>query len=189
MKITDKKGLFMQMHPGYFDQVYIRALSPERVFEEMTLDLHAFSCDQVAIPMPQGITFGMFPGGDMSGLLHSVRQVGEGWVQYFGESDDIFCAFDGDQVVSFCLLDDMGEHLLDGRKVRVAGPGCVGTIPAYRKRGIGLRMVQLGTQILKDRGYDISYIHFTGVGPWYAKLGYETLLTWNSAGIIDSEPV
>ena len=71
---------------------------------------------------------------------------------------------------------------MDGRKVRVGGPGCVGTLPAYRRRGIGLKMVEKATQILKERGFDYSYIHYTGVGPWYAKLGYELILQWDKHG-------
>ncbi|MBR5287164.1 MAG: GNAT family N-acetyltransferase [Clostridia bacterium] len=184
MKETEKKSLFEQMHPGYFDQPYIRAMDKGLVYEEMTLDLGAFSCEAVSIPVSGEITFGAYAGDDLRALQESVALVDKGWVQYYGKKDNVFCAFDGERVVSFCLLDDMGVHQLGERTVRVAGPGCVGTIPAYRKRGIGLRMVQLATQILKERGYDISYIHYTGVGPWYAKLGYETLLKWNRDGIV-----
>ena len=36
-------------------------------------------------------------------------------------------------------------------------------------------MVSLGTLILKERGFDYSYIHDTGVPDWYAKLGYKTI--------------
>ena len=91
-----------------------------------------------------------------------------------------YCAFDGEKVVSFCILDEMG--ICQG--LRIAGPGCVGTVPAYRKKGIGLKMVQNATAILKDRGYDISYIHYTQVGHWYARLGYRTVLRWNCRGIL-----
>ena len=61
---------------------------------------------------------------------------------------------------------------------------CVGTVPEYRRQGIGLKMVQNVTQILKEKGYALGYIHYTGVGHWYAKLGYQTLVKWNSGGII-----
>ena len=184
MKHTEAVALFDQIYPGYFDKPYIKALEKGRVFEEMTLALHAFSLDALTIPVPQGITFGWYTGDDLAPLRQSVAKVGESWLPYFEKKDDVFCAFDGETVVSFCLLDDMGTHMHQGRTVRVAGPGCVGTIPAYRKQGIGLRMVQLATQILKERGYDIGYIHFTGVGPWYARLGYETLLFWDRNGVV-----
>ncbi|MBR5226313.1 MAG: GNAT family N-acetyltransferase, partial [Clostridia bacterium] len=69
--------------------------------------------------------------------------------------------------------------------LRIGAPGCVGTIPAYRRQGIGLKLVQNATAILKQRGYDLSYIHYTGVGHWYARLGYQTILKWNAQGIME----
>ena len=38
--------------------------------------------------------------------------------------------------------------------------------------------------ILRQEGYDISYIHYTGVAPWYAKLGYRTFLRWTRNGFL-----
>ena len=90
----------------------------------------------------------------------------------------MLCGYINGKIAAFCLVEDMGEHTIDGKAVRIGGPGCVGTLPRYRNRGIGLMMVKMATQILKDEGYAYSYIHYTGVGPWYRKLGYETLLTW-----------
>jgi hypothetical protein len=46
-------------------------------------------------------------------------------------------------------------------------------------------MVKHVTQILKDEGYDISFIHYTGVAPWYEKLGYNTIVRWNTDGILE----
>jgi GNAT superfamily N-acetyltransferase len=87
---------------------------------------------------------------------------------------------DGERVVSFCLLDDFGTY----KGLRIGAPGCVGTIPAYRKQGIGLKMIQNATAIFQKCGYDLGYIHYTGVGHWYARLGYETLVKWNCNGIL-----
>ena len=75
-------------------------------------------------------------------------------------------------------------HNINGRELKIGGPGCVGTLPEYRKKGIGLTMVKKVTEILKEEGYDYSYIHFTGVAPWYEKLGYETILKWNKHGLL-----
>jgi len=184
VKKCEGRRLFEQMHPDFFSLSGIASLGKGAVYEEMTLLLEEFSVDALKIPVPQGIRFGFFEG-DFEALHRNIDRVSKNWAQYFNKPEEIFCAYDGNMVVSFCLLDDMGEHELEGRKVRVAGPGCVGTIPEYRKQGIGLRMVQLGTQILKERGYEISYIHYTAVGPWYAKLGYETLLKWDRDGIVE----
>ena len=104
----------------------------------------------------------------------------EDWVQYFGEKSRVYCAFDGEAIASFCIMDDWGMH--DG--LRISGPGCVGTVPAYRKKGIGLEMVRRATIMLKEEGFDLSWIHYTHIGPWYEKLGYRTVLRWNGKGFI-----
>ena len=119
--------------------------------------------------------------GDLEALHAAVREVDETWVEYFNENSRAYCAFDGEKVVSFCLVDGFGEY----NGLKVGGPGCVGTIPSWRKQGIGLKMVQNATEILRQEGYDISHIHYTGVGPWYAHLGYEVVLRWNGKGFVD----
>ena len=179
MMQLDYKDCFNTLFPGFFEREYIRNLPETNVAEELVIDLHDFSVKDVQLTCPEHITFGMYDG-DMDALHAAVREVDAPWVEYFTKDSRIYCAFDGDKVVSFCLVDDFGVY--NGRKV--GGPGCVGTIPAYRRQGIGLKMVQNVTAILKDRGYDIGYIHYTGVGRWYARLGYKTLVKWNSNGII-----
>lgn len=172
--------LFNTLHPGFFDQENIRSLPLEDVSEEQILDLHTFSPDAVKVNYPAHITFGMYHG-DIERLRQAVAKVDEDWVQYFNQADQVYCAMDGNEVVSFCLLDEFGEY----KGLRVAGPGCVGTVPSARGQGIGLKMVQNATQILKEQGFDLSYIHFTHVSHWYAKLGYETILRWSAQGLKD----
>lgn len=173
----DYTALFHALHPDFFSDDSIRSLPPEDVFEEQLLDLHTFSADQVNLPCPDHITFGFF-SGDINALRSAVRQVDEDWVQYFQDGDQVYCAFDGDQIVSFCTVDEFGRY----DSLRIGGPGCVGTIPAYRKQGIGLKLVQNATAMLKEQGFDMSYIHYTHVGHWYARLGYQTILRWNAHG-------
>ena len=57
--------------------------------------------------------------------------------------------------------------------IKIGGIACVGTIPEYRKMGIGLRLVDLATLYLKKKGFDYSYIHYTHLEKWYNKLGYQ----------------
>ena len=177
--ILNYADLFNTLQPGFFQQEHIRSLPAEQVFEEQIIDLHTWQPGQSELPCPAGITFGFYQG-DIAALHAAVRQVEDDWVEYFNEGDRVYCAFDGDQVVSFCLLDQFGQYA----GLRIGAPGCVGTIPAYRKQGIGLKMVQNATAILKEEGYDLSYIHYTAVGHWYARLGYQTILRWNSQGIV-----
>lgn len=183
MKRQDAEHLFAQMHPGFFERPYVKNMNEQTRYDEQVLFLEAYSGDY-APARADGIRFGYFGEGDVERLKQRVAEVDKTWVQYFGRTEAVYCAFDGEAVVSFCLIDDMGEHELGGKTVKVAGPGCVGTVPTYRRRGIGLDMVQNATKILKDRGYDLSYIHHTGVGHWYAKLGYETILTWGKDGFV-----
>lgn len=178
MKI-DAVELFSTIKPGFFETKHIRSLPPEKVYEEQIIDLHSFTPDDNKFPCPEGVTFGIY-NGDFDELIAAVRSVEKGWVSCYHPGDEVYCGFDGDKIVSFCILEVFGEY----KGLRICGPGCVGTIPEYRKRGIGLRMIQNVTAIFKERGYDISYIHYTGVGRWYEHLGYETIIKWNCNGIL-----
>ena len=173
--------LFSHIQPDFFNKDYIRSLPPEHIFDEQVLPLADYSPDAVTVAVPAHITYGLFHS-DHEALLEAVRAVDEDWAQWFQPGDRIFAAFDGEQVVSFCLLDDFGEY----QGLRIGAPGCVGTVPAYHKQGIGLRMVQLATQVLKEDGYDLSWIHYTSVGHWYAPLGYRTVVRWNCHGLVDA---
>lgn len=180
MKI-DYADLFHHIQPDFFTQEHIRSLPPEHIFDEQVMVLADFDPQGIEIPVPEHITFGTFTG-DIAALQDAVCAVDPDWAAYFQPGDEAFCAFDGDRVVSFCLLDDFGEY----QGLRVGAPGCVGTIPEYRKQGIGLKMIQLATQVLKENGYDLSWIHYTHVGHWYARLGYRTVLRWNCTGLINA---
>ena len=97
-----------------------------------------------------------------------------------GTMPPAYCAFVDGRVAAFCLVEDMCTF----QGLRVGGPGCVGTLPEFRRQGIGLKMVQNATALLRDRGFDLSYIHYTGVASWYAKLGYRTVLRWGREGFV-----
>ena len=146
-------------------------LAPGDVQDEMLLDVTDYSDP---LPPLAGVTFGFF-AGEREELLAAVREVEPHWAKYYDGREPAYCGFVDGKVVAFCLLSDFGEHRIMGQTVRVGGAGCVGTLPAFRRRGIGLKMVSLGTAILSERGFRYSYIHDTGVPDWYAKLGYRTI--------------
>lgn len=173
----DGPDLFAHLFPGFFEDPGIRALPAGETFVEMILPLREGAL--CSAPRPDGITFGIYDGG-LAPLLEAVRQVEPDWVQYFGNGDRVLCGFDGTKPVSFCLLSDFGRY----RGLRVGGPGCVGTLPGYRGRGIGLSMVAEATALLEAEGFDLSYIHYTHLEHWYAKLGYCTILRWDRQGIV-----
>ena len=171
--------MFNNMHSGFFDDPGITGMPKDWVFSELIMDLRNDSPREVMPHCLENITFGEYKG-DISRLKKAVNEVDEDWVQYFGEWSRIFCAFDKDEVVAFCILSDLGTQ----DNLKIGGPGCVGTIPKYREKGIGLEMVRRATVLLKKEKYDISWIHYTHIENWYKKLGYETVLKWNSDGIV-----
>lgn len=174
----DHKRMFERMHPGFFDDPGIKNMSEDRIFAELIMDLRRSAPEPVPYPCPDHITFGEYRG-EREKILEAVSRIDEEWVRYFREGNRVFCAFDGDTIASFCILEDWGMQ----DDLRIGGPGCVGTLPEYRKKGIGLEMVRRATNMLAEEGFDISWIHYTHLRHWYERLGYETVLRWNCRGI------
>ena len=172
------KDIFDRMNPNFFKEERIRRRPEGDICTELILDLHAAPTASPAV-LPESITFGMFDG-DLSLIHDAVRKVDTDWIQYFNADSRFFCAYDKGKIVSFCILEDMGTY----DRVHIGGPGCVGTVPEYRKRGIGLEMVRQATEILSKEGYDLSWIHFTHLDRWYSKLGYQVILRWNCHGFL-----
>lgn len=173
--------LFNRMHPGFFEQEHIQSMSEDWIFDEMMLKLDEFDKHRYEKTLDASVTFGFFEG-NRAELLNAVEQVEPGWVQFFAGESRVFCGYLDGKVVSFCIVENMGTYSINGKTLKIGGPGCVGTLPEYRDKGIGLMMVKKATQILKDEGYDYSYIHYTYVAQWYEKLGYKTVLKWTKNG-------
>lgn len=174
----DGTALFRHLHPDFFAQEHIRSLPPDEIYEEQLIDLRTY-VPTADLPCPENITFGWYHG-DIAALHDAVGSVEAEWVPCFQANSRVYCAFDGERIVSFCLADDFGEF----GGMRVGGPGCVGTIPSYRNQGIGLKMVANVTALLKADGYALGYIHYTQVGAWYARLGYRTIVRWHAASVL-----
>lgn len=177
-------NLFNEMHPGFFEPSRTSHMPEDMIYEEQFLTRDDSELARISIEIPDGITFGFYDG-DLETLHAAVAEVDDSWPQYFTPGQKFYCAYVNGEIASFCMASDMGTHSIDGVLVRIGGPGCVGTVPKYRRQGIGLKMIQNVTDYLFEEGYDISYIHYTGVGHWYAKLGYETVLRWNRHGFVD----
>lgn len=179
------KDLFTSLHPDFFEQDYVKNMESDEVFDEMILYLKDFSLEDVKISAPEGISFGFWKGSVKDSVLqNAIKSVEEDWLEFFNDdsAEKIFCAFDGEKIASFCSIGPFGTY----NGLKIAGPGCVGTVPEYRKKGIGLKLVQNATQIIKEQGYDISYIHWTTFVKWYSRLGYKTIARWNKNGIVEN---
>ena len=179
MKIDFAK-LFNLIHPNFFNKPYICSLPEDKIYTELIMDLKEEAPSESPENCPANITFGEYHG-DLEKLRTAVALVDEDWVQYFHEDTRTYCAFDGDTIAAFCILSDWGKF--DGLKI--GGPGCVGTVPEFRKQGIGLEMVRKATNILRDEGFDLSWIHYTHLEKWYSKIGYHTVLKWNYKGFCE----
>ncbi len=119
--------------------------------------------------------------GSMDALNRVVAEVDEEWVQYFGDSE-IFCAMADGEIASFCTLDEDILCLLSGHDQKIGSIGCVGTVPRFRRRGIGLNMVSRAAEELRARGCGKIFIHYTSVYDWYARLGFKTFLRLRTGG-------
>ena len=146
----DYKEIFNKLNPGFFDREFLKNMKEDWIFAELVMDLKKDFPVKEPVPCPEGIAFRYFEG-NIEVLRKAVSEVNGDWVQYFNEGGRYFCAYAGDEIASFCFLGEMGRV----GDLRVGGPGCVGTVPEYRKQGIGLRMVQIGTEILKQDGFDL----------------------------------
>ena len=174
------KKIFDQIKPGFFEREIIKSLPEDHILAELVMDLRTSDCSKIKLQYPKEITFGIYEG-DLTKLHEAIKKVNEEWIQYFNNDDRIFCAFDKDKIAGFCILEEFGKA--DG--LSIGGPGCVGTVPEYRRQGIGLEMVRQATEIIKQEGYDLSWIHWTHLAHWYSKLGYKTVIRWNCKGIVE----
>ncbi|MBQ3979449.1 MAG: GNAT family N-acetyltransferase [Lachnospiraceae bacterium] len=179
----DYEKLLLELYPGFFEQDYVRNVEEGAVASEQILRLQEFDPSVYERKMPENVTFGFYDG-DIEELRGLVAQVVDHWPVFFNKESRIYCGFVDGKVASFCLLEDGGEHVINGVRCRVAEPGCVGTLPAYRNRGIGLTMIRNVTEIFRQELYDFSYIHWTFETQWYGKLGYKTVLRWNNRGVV-----
>ncbi len=180
--MTDYRRVFCSVFPGFFEREDVLGLPHDLVLEELVLDCRK--------PLPKAleaegkvegqVTFEEYRG-ELSALHQAVSLVEPDWVKYFQKGGRFYVAKEQERIVSFCAMSSFGrvEGLL------VGGPGCVGTLPLYRKRGIGLEMVRRASRLMAGGAYDLLWIHYTGIGAWYRRLGYQTAVKWNQGGFVE----
>ena len=169
--LSEKGFTQMEEYQAYFEkQGYTFA-----PYVEMDMWLKGY--EMPGMPVPEGVTFDYYKGR-LSDLHEAVFKVEEDWVQYFNEGDCVYCGFLNGKIVSVCILGFDDDWVISDSSMRVGSVGCVGTVPEYRKQGIGLAMVAHATQILKEAGCDKSFIHYTSFDKWYGRLGYETCMAF-----------
>lgn len=144
--------------------------------EEMTLPLRDYTYDMARFHGHTLAKYGWYDG-PIETLHEAVSAVDPDWVQYFTDPKSVYVGTVDGKIASFCIVDTDSDNYLSEALGRVGMPGCVGTVPEYRNKGIALEMIALVTQYLKEQSMDVSFIFYTGVARWYEKLGYKTFLT------------
>ena len=146
---------------------------------EMELLLDDFSASALHLPVSENVTFGYYDGS-VERLKNAVAETVPDWVQYF-DGSEVFCGFCGGEIASFCIAEEWEPSVVSDGVRRTGAVGCVGTVPRFRRQGIGLKMVALAAEELKRQGFGKCFIHQTGVYDWYAKIGCRTVL-WELSG-------
>lgn len=185
MEVTEKQwvAFFHEINPGFFNPDHDERMQKDKPSSEMCLNLRKFDENCYEKKLPENITFGCL-NKDLDELLAVVEKVMPIWVPLFDGRTKVYCGFVDGKIVSFCMVEDLGEHILAGERVKIGSPGCAGTLPEYRNRGIGMVMLRNVTKILRDAMYDYSYVHHTYETEWLKKLGYEVVLRWDDRGFI-----
>ncbi|MGN0687574.1 MAG: GNAT family N-acetyltransferase [Oscillospiraceae bacterium] len=114
-------------------------------------------------------------------LRRAVAQVDEEWVQYFTDKESVFCCYLDGKLASFCIIAEDESCLLSSAGAKVGSIGCVGTLPQFRRKGLGLSMVYAAARLLKEKGCDRIFIHHTHLDKWYGRLGAKTVLRFSPA--------
>lgn len=149
----------------------------EPVYAEMSGDTALLTAPEYA--PREDIHFEVRQADDI--IRKAVAAVEDDWVQFF-DGGEVFCAVDGDRIASFCIIEENARCLISDGSTNVGVVGCVGTVPEYRRQGIGLETVYLASMELRRRGCGRIFIHYTHVYDWYAKIGFRTFLKLRIGG-------
>lgn len=144
--------------------------------DEMLMHLKDFQLEHLNLHGSDLAEYGWYDGS-LDDMKKAVSLVDESWAQYFTTPEKIYVAKVNGEIASFCLVDINCQNYLTDQYGKVGMPGCVGTVPKFRNKGIALEMVARVTEYLKIKGMVVSFIYFTGVAEWYEKIGYKSFLS------------
>lgn len=106
-----------------------------------------------------------------------------------GDFSDFLVAWDAQKgVVGTLLMHTSRSKFFSANRVwksllgdQLGGLGAVGVAADERGRGIGIGLVAVASEVLKQRGVGNSHIDWTSIGPFYEKLGYHTWQEYKEA--------
>ncbi len=135
---------------------------------------------------PDGVKLSPASLNEISELLKFEEQHFPNWYQYFELAvkhqalhDILLARGRAGSLIGAVLVSDQESKWEAGGKWQqllgknVGAIGCLGVADHARGRGIGLFMADYATEMLKRRGCTTSYIGWTWLVDWYAKLGYK----------------
>lgn len=144
---------------------------------EMKMSLADFDPDSVTVPpCPDNTVFGYIDESRREELSAAVKAVSADWVKYFDLGSPVFAAEIDGNIAGFCIIDVNADTIISSGENNVGVIGCVGVVPQYRRRGIGLTMVSKAMADIKQKGCSDVFIHYTYLDWWYGKLGIKTFL-------------
>ncbi len=146
----------------------------------MDIDTYSFEYVALDIPKPENVTYRLAKDSDKEELLKAVQAAEPGWTDLYRNcDDDILLAICDDKIVAFEMINENGGIFTKEDNIIHGCIGCVGTIPQYRKRGIGLDMTANAVQRLRALGCDKVQLLYLVLDKWYGKLGfYITSTQW-----------
>lgn len=171
--VTPEEDWKDSRHP-FFEKLGYR--SDDRCLE-MKMKLDNFDLAGLDIPKcPDNVTFGYIYDDRREELQKAVAAVDEDWVQYFDFRSPVFAAQSDGKIVGFCIPESDTETIISTGKNNVGMVGCVGVVPEFREKGIGLAMTANAVHDLQQKGSDEIFIHYTYLDWWYGRLGFRTFL-------------
>lgn len=132
MNKQDSISLFNSIYPDFFEREGICNLAEELIFEEMILPLSRFDANRYEKRLKSGVSFGFYEG-DPENIEKAVEKVDPAWVPYFNGKNRIYCGYADGKIASFCLVEHLGTYCVGGVQAKIGAPGCVGTVPEYRR--------------------------------------------------------
>ena len=159
---------------GFFDK---RGYEKSHITYNMDIDTADFDRGALTIPKPENVTYRFAAEEDKEALLSAVEQVVPEWVGlYRGYEGEVLLAVCEGEIAAFEMLDGKGGFFSASAK-KHGSIGCVGTVPKFRRRGIGLDMTAQSVEILKNRGCDRVQLLYLVFDKWYGKLGFKITST------------
>ena len=175
-KSCGKKRLIVGHGSDYVLQGVPTEADAHRFFEKHGYTCTGYTYDMtVSLPaektaeIPGGVTFELSPVDDE--IPAAVKNVEPAWLGVYENTDeDVLLAKVNGKIAGFCI--PAGWNRFFGSRRDVGSVSCVGVLPEYRNRGVGLAMVSEALRYLSGNECTRAELLYTSIPHWYGKLGF-----------------